>query len=90
MTYSLVRESDGAGDSGPLSTLYWMENEEVKWEHNAKPRLGCSVRVGSITGRTFAMQDYWTTTPVTEILEETDTEVKFKTRSNSIYVWKIF
>lgn len=64
----------------------------VAFEHNAKPRVGVSMRVGSPYGRSYSNQDYWTTTPVTEILEEfTDDQdrlnVKFKTR-NSTYWWK--
>ncbi len=40
-----------------------------------------------INGRTYSSQDYWTTTPVTEILEDTNEFVRFKTR-NSEYEWK--
>jgi hypothetical protein len=45
-------------------------------------------------GGTSGGQNWWQTTPITEVLEEsTDNEgfrtVKFKTR-NSIYIWKEF
>lgn len=90
MTYSLRRKSDNAGDEGGMSMIYWMEDGKVKTEHGQKPRLGAGIRVGSINGRSYASQDYWSTTPVTEILEETETMVRFKTRSNSEYIWEIF
>ena len=88
MTYSLRRERDGAGDSGPASTIYWIEDNKIKHENFAKPRVGCVVEVGSLTGRSYAAQDYWRTTMITEILEETESRVRFKTK-NSTYVWEI-
>lgn len=87
MAFSLRRVSDGAGDCGLMTMNFWEENGQIKFDRGQKPRLGAAVRVGSIAGRTYAMQDYWTTTPVTEILEETDEYVRFKTR-NSEYEWK--
>lgn len=90
MRYSLYRE-DGAGDSGPMCQI--LDQESYKpIEGETYPRLGCGVRVGSFYGRTYASQDWWQTSPVTEILEEwTDDEgykhMKFKTRS-SVYTWK--
>jgi hypothetical protein len=87
MTYTLVRESDGAGDSGGMSTIFYQdENGEVKYENNARPRVGVAIRVGSIYGRTYSLHDYWTTTPITEIIEDTPDMVRFKTM-NSEYVW---
>ncbi len=64
----------------------------IAYKNNAKPRVGACMRVGSPYSRSYSNQDYWTTTPVTEILEEfTDDQnrlnVKFKTR-NSTYWWK--
>ena len=63
-------------------------------EGETYPRVGCGVRVGSPYGRTYSMQDWWQTSPVTEILEESINDqgywtVKFKTRS-SVYTWKEF
>jgi len=86
--YSLVRESDGAGDSGHMSLALWVDEDGVLvTEDNARPRIGVGMRVGSIYGRTYHYQDWWQTTYVTEILEDTPTMVRFKTR-NSTYVWK--
>lgn len=89
MTYSLRRVDDGAGDSGGLSCLIKDEAGKIITEYNAKPKVGYSVQVGSITARTFGYQDYWVTTPVTEILEEKDNYVRFRTR-NSEYEWESF
>jgi len=53
-----------------------------------KPTVGCSMLVGSVSARTYSKQDYWVTTEVLEILEETENVVKFKTK-NSIYEWRL-
>lgn len=68
------------------------KGEVIAYCHNTKPSVGVSMRVGSTYSRSYSSQDYWTTTPVTEILEEfTDDQgrlnVKFKTK-NSTYWWK--
>ncbi len=39
--------------------------------------------------RSFVAQDYWQTTYVTEILEDTPDMMRFRT-GNSEYVWKKF
>ena len=75
---------------GLVQAIAWNEDRTFKEVVDSKPTIGCSVLVGSVTARTFASQDYWLTTEVTEILEEEKTEdgllvrVKFKT-TNSIY-----
>jgi len=86
MRFSLRRLSDNAGDSGPMSAILDRESY-TPIEGEYRPRVGCGVRVGSFYARTFA-SDWWQTSPVTEILEETEDYVKFRTRS-SIYEWKI-
>ncbi len=89
MPYFLRRTRDGAGDSGPMADIgrYNRDTGKNEWERGEKPRVGWCVRVGSPYGRTFVAQDYWTTTPVTEILEERDDGyVRFKT-GNSEYEW---
>lgn len=87
MTYFLRRERDNAGDSGPMSMALWLEEDTVKHEHNSRPRVGVAMRVGSFAARSFTGQDWWQTTPITEILEESENRVRFKT-GNSIYVWE--
>ena len=103
MPYSLRRTRDGAGDSGPMSDAFFPVYDqdtakvvEVTTEHNSEPKIGASLRVGSPYGRTYAAQDWWQTTLITEILEErTDPEdpnflyVRFKT-GNSEYEWTRF
>ena len=91
MRYSLIRERDGVGDSGLMCEI--LDAESYKPIPNETyPRVGCGVRVGSHYGRTYSAQDWWQTSPITEILEESVNDlgyrtVKFKTR-NSIYIWK--
>jgi len=88
MPYSLRRLSDGAGDSGQMSmNIYEDENGEIQCEDRVPPRVGVAVRVGSHFARTFGFQDWWQTSYVTEILEESEGYVKFKT-NNSVYEWK--
>ena len=83
----LIRVSDGKGDWGGLSqAIKWNENGTFKEVISEKPTIGCSMLVGSVTARSYSEQDYWLTTVVTEILEETDDYVKFKTK-NSEYQW---
>ena len=93
MRYSLIKEDENVGDSGPMCQI--LDSESYNPIPNeVYPRVGCGVRVGSYYARTFSAQDYWQTSPVTEILEEWVDEdgyshVKFKTK-NSTYVWKEF
>lgn len=96
MAYCLVRESDGAGDSGPMSTVFYLNETKdgALYEHNCEPRIGAGIKVGSVHGRTYAAQDWWATTPVTEILERSEepdgsVKVRFRTR-NSVYTWRKF
>jgi hypothetical protein len=84
---SLRRCIDGKGDSGSCSqAIKWNDNDSFKEVVSNKPVVGCYMLVGSVTARSYSNQDYWLTTEVTEIIEETETYVKFKTK-NSIYEW---
>jgi hypothetical protein len=47
MSYRLRRLSDGAGDEGGESLALWLEGDEVRREHNARPRVG--VKISRIT-----------------------------------------
>lgn len=99
MSYSLVKLDENGnrtnvGDSGKLFEMYKLDiNSEqvIKHDDPIKPEIGYAVRVGSLFARSYSNQDYWTTTPVTQILEEKTfedgaIEMKFKTR-NSVYLW---
>ena len=88
MRYSLVRVHDGVGDSGPMCQILDSENY-MPIEGETRPRVGCGVRVGSYYGRSYSMQDWWQTSPVTEIIEEDDDYMKFRTR-NSEYIRKTY
>jgi hypothetical protein len=88
---NLKRTYDSAGDSGARSeAIAWHEDGKFKEIVGRRPTIGCSMLVGSVTARSYSSQDYWLTTPVTEILEEItndDTDyVKFRT-GNSVYEW---
>lgn len=89
--YSLYREDESFGDSGPMCEILDSESyKPIKGEYY--PRVGCGVRVESFHGRTYSNQDWWQTSLVTEILEESVDDkghrtMKFKTR-NSVYNWK--
>jgi hypothetical protein len=91
MPYSLVRTRDGAGDSGPYSEALKRSEDPLKRIEGGgvRPRVGYAMRVGSLMARTYQMQDYWTTTYVTEITKDTEDEVHFRT-GNSEYVWRKF
>lgn len=86
MAYSLRRLSDGAGDSGPMSLAIGPRLGDVK--DNARPEVGYAMRVGSFHARTNQLYDWWQTTLITEIIEDTPDKVIFRT-GNSIYEWKI-
>lgn len=85
---TLRRMSDGAGDGGARSeAIKWNEDGTFNSVVSNRPTVGCSMLVGSVTARSYSEQDYWLTTTVTEILEESEDYVKFKT-GNSIYEWR--
>jgi len=69
------------------------DNTKAQWQPG-EPMVGWVVQVGSIGARTYAAQDYWQTTIVTEIISDTISEdgvrtIRFKTQ-NSEYVWRDF
>lgn len=85
---SIRRIPDGAGDAGACSqAIRWDEEGSFKEVVSDRPTLGCSMLVGSVTARSYSNSDYWLTTVVTEILEDTEDYVKFKTE-NSVYEWR--
>ena len=91
MKYSLrrIKPKPEVGDSGSMSTFIYQDDEkQIQYEHNSKPRIGGVIRVGSLYARTFVAQDWWQTSLITKILEETENYVKFKTL-NSIYEWRV-
>ena len=97
MPYSLRRTRDGAGDSGQMSLAIHLNagpGDEHVYEDGARPQVGAVMRVGSLFARSYSAQDYWQTTPITQIIEERTEDdgaeyVRFKT-GNSEYEWKHF
>jgi hypothetical protein len=90
MGYSLKRLSDGAGDIGGMSEARWIdETGTMRVEPDARPRVGVCMRVGSLHARTYSGQDWWMTTPITQIVEEAPDRVVFETRSGSTYEWTV-
>lgn len=72
-------------DGGAMcDAIAWNEDKTFKEVAGHKPIVGCSMMVGSFRARSFADQDYWLTTPVTKIVEETEKYCIFETE-NSTY-----
>lgn len=78
MSYLLRRQRDNAGDYGPASIVV---NEMGDVDYNARPEVGKPITVGSLS-------HWWSTTAVTEIIEDTPKKIIFKTM-NSTYTWEI-
>lgn len=88
---NLRRVSDGEGEQGASSqSIKWNKDKSFKEVTGPFPTIGESMKVGSITARSYSKRDSWITTIVTEILEEIkDTKchyIRFKTK-NSEYEW---
>ena len=64
-------------------SIAWNEDGTFKEVVGSKPVVGCSMKVGSPFARTYG-NDWWLTTPVTKIIEETDKFCIFETE-NSTY-----
>ena len=78
-----LKRTDGAGDSGSrVEAISWNDDGTFKEVVDHKPVVGCSLLVGSVTARSYSAQDYWLTTLVTEILEEREDYIKFKTENS--------
>lgn len=91
MSFHLRRTRDGEGESGGRSeAIEWNKDGTFNRIIDYVPRLGCSMRVGSVSARSYSDRDWWMTTPITEIIEEINSDdvhyVKFKT-GNSEYEW---
>jgi len=85
----LRRVRDGEMEEGASSqAISWNEDGTFKEVVSNRPVVGCSMRVGSVTARSYSDRDWWMTTEVVEILEERIEGdllyVKFKTL-NSVY-----
>ena len=85
----LRRVSDGLSEEGSMShALKWDKKIDELTIVGDRPTVGCLMRVGSLFARTYSKRDWWLTTEVIEILEETKDYVRFKTK-NSEYEWRV-
>ena len=67
-----------------VDAIKWTEDGKFDTIKGHEPIVGCALLVGSVTARSYSDSDYWVTTPITEIVEETNEHVLFKTL-NSTY-----
>jgi hypothetical protein len=82
--WKLVRERDGlTKQSEKVMWVEWNEDGKFKARHD-KPAVGCSLIMSPFN-------DYftWQTTPVTEIVEERNNYIKFKTRNSNYELWQL-
>jgi len=80
----LRRVSDNEGHYG--CSVQALDPKDLSNCVGHKPMVGYCLKVGTLTAGTFSNRDWWMTTPITEIISETEDEVKFKTQ-NSEYVF---
>ena len=82
--WKLVRERDGlTNQSKDIKWIEWNEEGRFKAEHK-EPAVGRALLMSPFN-------DFftWMTTDVTEILENQDDYVKFKTRNSNYELWKL-
>jgi len=82
--WKLVRERDGLTKQS--KEVLWIEfNEEGRFKaKHDKPAVGRSLLMSP-----FTMSFTWQTTTLTEILEEQEDYIKFKTQNSNYELWKI-
>lgn len=77
--YELVRSNDGLTKrSTDVTWIEWNDNGTFKSRHN-EPAVGRSLVMSP-----FNFSFTWQTTTITEIIEQTDDVIRFKTK-NSVY-----
>ena len=82
--WKLVRERDGlTNQSKDIKWLEWNEEGKVREDHN-EPAVGRSLLMSPFN-------DFftWMTTDITEIVEEREDYIKFKTRNSNYELWKL-
>jgi hypothetical protein len=82
--WKLVRERDGlTNQSKDIKWLEWNEEGKVREDHN-EPAVGRSLLMSPFN-------DFftWMTTDVTEIVEEREDYIKFKTSNSNYELWKL-
>ena len=81
---TLIRDRDGEGYYG--SRVEAIDPETGKTVGH-EPMVGKALLVGTVGTGTFTTRDWWLTTAITEIISETDEEIRFKT-GNSTYTFR--
>jgi hypothetical protein len=82
--WKLVRERDGlVNQSKEIKWLEWNEEGRFKSEHS-EPAIGYSLLMSP-----FNYYFTWQTTPITEIVEQREDYIKFKTRNSNYELWKL-
>jgi hypothetical protein len=83
-SWKLIRERDGLiNQSKDIKWLEWNEEGRFKAEYK-EPAVGCSLIMSP-----FNQFFTWQTTSITEILENQDDYVKFKTQNSNYELWKL-
>jgi hypothetical protein len=82
---TLTRDRDGEGYYGSRVEAIDPETGKIV---GRKPMVGKCLLVGTVIAGTFSERDWWMTTPIKEILYETDKEIRFETVNNSKYTFK--
>jgi hypothetical protein len=82
--WKLVRERDGLTNQS--KEVMWIEfNEEGRFKaKHDKPAIGRSLIMSP-----FNMYFTWQTTDITEIVEEQEDYIKFKTQNSNYELWKL-
>ena len=80
--WKLVREHDGlTNQSKDIKWLEWNEEGRFKAEHK-EPAIGYSLIMSP-----FNQFFTWQTTPITEIVEQKEDYLKFKTKNSTYELW---
>ena len=82
--WKMIREHDGLTNQS--KEVMWLEyNEEGRFKSRYdKPAVGRSLLMSP-----FSQFFTWQTTPITEIVEEQDDYIKFKTKNSNYELWKL-
>jgi hypothetical protein len=82
--WKMIREHDGLTNQS--KEVMWLEyNEEGRFKSRYdKPAVGRSLLMSP-----FNQFFTWQTTPITEIVEDQDDYIKFKTKNSNYELWKL-
>lgn len=88
MPWMYKYDSPTNGDSGSMSMLLRGNPETGEIERKSgRPEIGWAVRVGTFGSRSYHHQDWWQTSYIEKILEETENRTVFLTATGSKYFW---